>query len=88
MSLPCANCDGGVCTECVLEHQERGGGDQGLSALELEVFSLRNDVRRLTTEKLAAEVAAADAPRAPAAMKRERDAALESLAMFTGEARA
>ena len=88
MSLPCANCDGGICEHCHLEHAERAGGDTGLSAAELEVQLLRDKLRRAEADKLTAEVAAAEAQRATAEAKRERDAALESLAMFTGGARA
>lgn len=85
MSLPCANCDGGVCEHCYLEHAERAGGDTGLSAAELEVQLLRDEKEQLKKQLLAAEVAAAEAQRATAEAKRERDAALEALAMFTGE---
>ena len=86
--LPCTNCNGGGCTECVFEVMESAGGDQGLSAAELEVFQLRDEVQRLKKDLMSAQVAAAEAQRATAEMKRERDDALNSLAMFTGEARA
>lgn len=88
MSLPCANCDGGVCPDCEFEVRERDGGDQGLSAAEIEVFQLRDEKEQLKEQLLTAQVAAAEAQRATAEAKRERDAALESLAMLSGEARA
>lgn len=86
--IPCTTCEGGGCDDCIHDRMEQSGGDQGLSSAEIEVFELRDKVRRLEADKLRAEVAAAEAQRATAEMKRERDAALESLAMFTGEARA
>ncbi|MBL8909855.1 MAG: hypothetical protein JNM17_04035 [Archangium sp.] len=88
MSLPCASCDGGVCTECVLEHQERAGGDQGLSAAEIEVFQLRDENQRLKKAVLTAQFSAAEAQRDRAEMKNRLDAALAQLALLSMEARA
>ena len=77
----CIHCDGDGCDECTA----RASGDQGLSPTEVELQRTRDELRIALAGKLNAEVAAAEAQRAAAEMKAERDAALAQLALWSRE---
>lgn len=53
----CRNCDGWGCRVCKnpLEVHASSGGEQGLTAAELEVLSLRNEVKKLKAQLLLAQ---------------------------------
>lgn len=77
----CIHCDDVGCDDCT----SRASGDQGLSPTEVELQRTRDELRIARAEKLTAEVAAAEAQRAAAEMRAERDAALAQLALWSRE---
>ena len=80
--MSCHHCEGWGCTRCATQ------GEQGLTPVELELLQVREELRIARAEQLKAEVAAAEAQRAAAEMKAERDTALAQLALPGMEARA
>lgn len=54
----CRNCDGWGCRVCKnpLEVHASRGGEQGLNAAELEVLSLRNEVKSLRSQLYVTEL--------------------------------
>jgi len=72
----CVSCDGWGCTRCALEKAERAGGEQGLSASEIELLALGTD---RDAWRLLAEDTAKELGRLVGEARRERDEARDDL---------
>lgn len=85
MSVICLSCDGWGCESCRLEREAAQGGEQGLTASELEVEQLRAALMVAKAERDAALELVVDQLEVLVAMKAERDGALTALAVMRSD---